>query len=76
MKKGNLIIAGFAFALALGLTSCTKDSTCACEYNDGISDTTYDTEMPAHKKGDAQDACTSIEENFQVIDAAAKCTLN
>ena len=73
MKKGLLLIAGAAFILALGFTSCKKDYTCECTFSAG----TPSISLPYTKvkKKDAKDACSAAETTYKIVDAAASCEL-
>lgn len=61
---------------ALSLTSCKKDYTCSCSYNNGMSDTTFTVMYESAKKSDAEEACDASQASFQIVDANASCTLN
>ncbi len=59
MKKLALSIAALAF-IATSMTSCKKDYTCACSYNNGIADVTQDYPINNQKKKDAEEACDAL----------------
>ncbi len=74
MKKFVVLFAAVAFAA--GLTSCSKDYTCTCSYNNGVSDTTSVSMFVDVKKADAEDACDAAQAAFVIIDANANCSLD
>jgi hypothetical protein len=59
MKK-FILPALFMGAIAFGSTSCKKDYTCTCTYDDGNGSTaTVTAEYTKVKKKDAEEACDS-----------------
>lgn len=69
MKK--LLTIMFVASLALAATSCKKDYTCECT----VGGQTISAPIANASKGDAEDACTSIETTYKVASATATCTL-
>lgn len=70
MKK-VLIGSGFALMALVVLSSCKKDYTCACTYDS----TTVNMEYTDVKKKDAEDACSTQETLFKIVDPAASCSI-
>jgi hypothetical protein len=75
MKK--LLSLSIAFALVVGLSSCTKDYNCTCVFtNPGdTSSTTLNIPIANVKKSDAEDACSLSETTYRIVDPTANCTL-
>lgn len=73
MKK--VLLFTFAVAMFAGLSSCSKDYTCTCNYNDGTTDQTTTVVYEGVKKDEAEEACTASEIAFKIIDANASCSL-
>lgn len=73
MKK---IAFAAAVLFTLGLTSCSKDFTCTCAYNDGTEDVTTTTKFEDTKKGDATEACDDADAVVKIIDANGTCSLD
>lgn len=75
MKKGFLGLAALMIA-GIGFTSCKKDYTCTCTWDDGINaNNTFAWEFPDQKKKDAEEACDSQETTLKNIDSGASCEL-
>ena len=75
MKKTFAILSLVAFA-AISLSSCKKDYTCECKYNNGI-DANYSInyEFKDVKKSDATDACDTWNSTIKIADPAGSCKL-
>jgi hypothetical protein len=71
MKTRKLIVASFVLGIAFSFTSCKKDYTCTCTV-DGFS---YAYEFEKVKKADAEDACSSWETQYKIVDPAASRSL-
>ncbi len=71
MKKIGFILSIAIVAPTL-FTSCKKNYDCTCAYS-GF--TNMVSPMNDYKKGDAEDACSDIETNFQTVDPTASCVL-
>jgi hypothetical protein len=69
MKKGMFLVLGVV--MMLGLTSCTKDYTCACT----VSGSNVTVVIENAKQGDAEEACDLAETTYKSADANANCTL-
>ena len=59
MKKVTMIL-GVAFLAAVLLSSCKKEYTCECTYNNGSTSMTTSTVIKDTKKN-AEDACSALE---------------
>ena len=74
MKKliSLAIIAGFVFTIS----SCKKDYTCECTYDNAGTSLTTSTPYEKVKKSDAEESCTALQdEYYKVLDPEATCEL-
>ena len=74
MKK--LLFLAVAIASVTSLSSCKKDYTCSCTYDDGLGGTgTFAAEYTGVKKADAEEACDLVESasaGYYTCELAAK----
>jgi hypothetical protein len=74
MKKLFLSIAALAF-IATSMTSCKKDYSCDCTYDDGTGTmVTEKTPIKDAKKKDAEEACDALGLLYTL--GGGKCELN
>ena len=74
MKKVFLLA---AVAMAFGLSSCKKDYNCTCTYSSSLlGDSTLVTPFLDAKKSDVEDACSTLETTWKLLDASATCTVD
>lgn len=74
MKKFLYVL--MAAGSLAAVTSCSKDYSCHCEYNNGTADSTFTVVYTDVKKSEAEEACTASQAALTIIDANATCHID
>ncbi len=74
MKKVALFFA-VTFVAAMMFSSCSKDYTCACEWEMMDEKMTQDYVYEGVKKADAEETCDAQQVAVRIIDPNGKCEL-